>query len=259
MSQQAEVGQMIFGNSCGPFGTTPAVDAFVEAILSEVERVFWNVNQRQWDRYEDPKIPGITFRPYYWGDCDCGFEEREAAWSGEHTHGPDCYQTELHARMKEYDQRSGYAEIERAFYGGPVSLLANMTAEEVEPGVTIFATRTDEEYKAKHAVWCAAHDKRRGFEDRLYKKLCAKHGKPARGCAVHCTCGHDERYSAWVAVNGHRDTCSVELPNLAGHGAEIRWYKYPGRGQSCNRDWDANRWAVWLAAMLASVNAADAR
>ncbi len=67
MADELELGQMVFGN---PWGLHPCphwVDALVREILSQIERVFWNVNQRQWDQCEDPQIPGVVFRPYYWG------------------------------------------------------------------------------------------------------------------------------------------------------------------------------------------------
>jgi hypothetical protein len=87
-----EVGQLLFGNMPGDFSAGDLGEACLQAVLSEIERVFWNRNQRQWDRHEDPAIPGITFRPYSWADCDCGYDEREAAYTD--THGPECYQRE---------------------------------------------------------------------------------------------------------------------------------------------------------------------
>lgn len=49
-----------------------AAPVFVEAILDnlhlEIERVFWNREQREWDRSEDPRIPDLEFRPYYLGE-----------------------------------------------------------------------------------------------------------------------------------------------------------------------------------------------
>jgi len=69
-----ELGQMMHGNPTGEYGTAEWVDALIEALISEAERVYWNVNQEEWDRYSDPKIKGLEFRPYYWGD-----DEKEAA------------------------------------------------------------------------------------------------------------------------------------------------------------------------------------
>jgi hypothetical protein len=69
-----ELGQMIFGNPTGNFGTQNYQDALVLSLLEEIERVFWNRYQEEWNRYDDPKLVGVEFRPYYWGD-----NEEEAA------------------------------------------------------------------------------------------------------------------------------------------------------------------------------------
>lgn len=74
MSTTPELGQICFGNPTGEHPCPHWVDALVREILSEIERVFWNNNQRRWDDCEDPNIPGIDFRPYYWG-----YDETEAA------------------------------------------------------------------------------------------------------------------------------------------------------------------------------------
>lgn len=63
-----ELGQMVFGNPVGRFECPEYVTALVKDLLDEISRVFWNREQRVWDQYEDPKIPGIIFHPYYWGD-----------------------------------------------------------------------------------------------------------------------------------------------------------------------------------------------
>lgn len=67
MTTTLELGQMVFGNPWGEYECPHWVDALVRELLREIERVFWNKNQREWDRCEDPKIPGVEFRPYYWG------------------------------------------------------------------------------------------------------------------------------------------------------------------------------------------------
>ncbi len=42
------------------------------------------------------------------------------------------------------------------------------------------------------------------------------------------------------------DEDAPDEPNFAWDGLEIRWYKYPGRGMSCNVDWTPQQWADWL-------------
>jgi len=68
MSDQLELGQMAFGNPPGDYPCPEWVDALVAEILHEIHRVYWNNNQREWGMYEDPQIPGVEYRPYYWGD-----------------------------------------------------------------------------------------------------------------------------------------------------------------------------------------------
>lgn len=74
MSKELELGQMAFGNPTGDFGTDEFVDALVEYLLNEVERVFWNKYQKEWSRYDDPGLEGVESHPYYWGED----EERAA-------------------------------------------------------------------------------------------------------------------------------------------------------------------------------------
>ena len=68
MAELLELGQAIFGNPTGNYGTHEYTDALIEALLSEIERVYWNKNQNQWDRHDDPKLKGVEFRPYDWSE-----------------------------------------------------------------------------------------------------------------------------------------------------------------------------------------------
>lgn len=44
--------------------------------------------------------------PYWWGDCTCGFEQREHDWCAVTAHDPDCYQSELERRMEAAERLS---------------------------------------------------------------------------------------------------------------------------------------------------------
>lgn len=68
MSEQPELGQILFGAPTGAYGTPEWVDALITYLLAEIERVYWNKNQKQWDGHDDPKLDGVVFNPYYWGD-----------------------------------------------------------------------------------------------------------------------------------------------------------------------------------------------
>jgi len=65
---EPEMGQAIFGNPMGFYECPEFVGALLKYLLEEIERVYWNVNQKEWDKNEDPKIKGIEFNSYYWGD-----------------------------------------------------------------------------------------------------------------------------------------------------------------------------------------------
>ena len=68
--EKVELGQMIFGNPVGAYECTDFVEALVSALFDEIERVYWNKNQQEWDKDEDPNFPGIEYHSYYWGDDD---------------------------------------------------------------------------------------------------------------------------------------------------------------------------------------------
>lgn len=46
-------------------------------------------------------------------------------------------------------------------------------------------------------------------------------------------------------------------PNFSFGEIEIRWYKYPGRGMTCNVQWTASEWARWFYKALETVREAD--
>ena len=47
------------------------------------------------------------------------------------------------------------------------------------------------------------------------------------------------------------------LPNFVFGDVEIRWYKHPGRGLSCNRDLDASAWIKWFGECLSAIQAEE--
>lgn len=63
-----ELGQIAFGNPTGEYETPEHAEALIEYLFSEIDRVYWNREQEEWGRNYDPRIPGIVFRPYHWGD-----------------------------------------------------------------------------------------------------------------------------------------------------------------------------------------------
>ena len=96
-----ELGQLAFGNPWGDFTCPPYVDALVRELLSEIRRVYWNKNQRDWSEsgYPDPCIPGIEYRSYYWGD-----DEAEAA-------KPNFKHGEIEVRWYKHPMRSSSLNV----------------------------------------------------------------------------------------------------------------------------------------------------
>lgn len=144
----------------------------------------------------------FAMRPYYWGDCDCGGEQREDEWHAANSHTSDCYQTELQRRVR----------------AAGLSYWDDVASE----WVNLRKFKYDEEQEIK---------------DRIYRAMCEEYQQPYPSrCAVHCTCGHDEKFTAWVTDNGHTPKCSLVLPNFhyKAAGLEVRWYKWIGRSMETN-------------------------
>lgn len=252
---QATPAQMFFGAAHGHFSLPDWVEDMFVGILREWERVFWNINQQSWEDNRDAphRIGTVFYRPYCWGDCNCGFEarwsEKDAAWCEQHKHAPTCYQTELHARMEAYDNGpSRYAEINRRAFGDDHSIMSGFDWEHDSPmpGVvtSVGSARKDDAMEA----WRMADDARGEFESALYDELCTKHGVDREyGAAVHCTCDYERLRHEWCQTDDHAQDCQIVVPNFGidGDPVEIRWYKYPGRGMSVNVQLTTDDWIAW--------------
>lgn len=133
----------------------------------------------------------FEMHPFWWGDCECGWEAREAEEERSRPHKSDCYQEDLLRRGAfnyEWDFNPNFpSNKEFESWGG-----CNKLAE----------------------VW----------------------GLPRMGSFIHCTCGRDEVMQKWVADNPHPLECPAVRPNFRFKptGAEVRWYKYIGRGMEIN-------------------------
>lgn len=60
----------------------------------------------EWGYGQDFENDVFEMHPYWWGDCECGHDDREAQWEDEHPHLDDCYQSEL-------SRRGGYEHASR--------------------------------------------------------------------------------------------------------------------------------------------------
>jgi len=185
MTQQytPTLAQACFGNATSEYALPEFAEAFFHHVWRDIERVYWNIHQKKFDWYgtTDPDIPGITVRPYYWGDCNCGAEYP--------IHEKDCA---VLTEMAEWTSR-------RLNYS-------------VDPDSHEINFRKLSAFEEKNPV-------------------------PA------CSCGAEQ---SWTPRDRHEPTCGTMLPNFVACGAEIRWYKHPGRGMSTNVDWTEKRWRLWL-------------
>ena len=98
-----ELGNMCFGNSRGSFHIKRGV-GFEGLLLDMFELA--GLDDYGWPSGDKklllkrPEIGGIlendTFSvfPYYWGDCTCGYDEKEAKWCKANEHEESCYQTD---------------------------------------------------------------------------------------------------------------------------------------------------------------------
>jgi hypothetical protein len=226
-----ELGNMIFGNSRGRHEVNRSLqDEFCELLEAMGFDSYGNNNSAtEWVFENDV----FRIQPYYWGDCECGFDELEEQWSKANSHGAECYQTELRGRIEVWEINSGYTAIENRAFGrdGDRFLGAfNTTTESPAPGVhvSVMEPRSDEAMEA----YRRASEKRRKGIDKLYDELCTKYGLDRHfGCAVHCTCDHDKNWQKWRSENGHAPTCFVVTPNFLHKpsGFTLDWYKYPLR------------------------------
>lgn len=82
-----ELGQMIFGNE-GPKGCTFQAD---RGLYTSVFEPLWPLIDTYGDGYI--KFENDVFRvfPYYWGDCKCGFEDRDIEWANLNPHHDNCW------------------------------------------------------------------------------------------------------------------------------------------------------------------------
>jgi hypothetical protein len=55
----------------------------------------------------------------------------------------------------------------------------------------------------------------------------------------------------------HRPDCRHAKPNFQYEDVQFRWYKYPGRGMSTNKDWTPDEWRVWFVRCLTTIRAFD--
>lgn len=82
-----ELGQAAYGNPYDSIELPEYAEAMLQAIRAEIERVYWNINQKEWSEYDGSPTPVFEWRPYYWGEDDVEaakpnfkFQDVEVRW-----------------------------------------------------------------------------------------------------------------------------------------------------------------------------------
>lgn len=171
------------------------VEALLRSLVRELERVYWNWNQEQFEDRKDREfleIEGFEYRRYFWDDCDCGFDEIDHQWSQNNKHSEECYYTVTHRLIDELPFRKQINDLikERAEYK-----FFSKEADAVQEQIKTLSRQEDEAQTA------------------IRRTLCEQLGiawSDGYGSAVHCTCGHRESYSEWRETHDQRDRLDIQ-------------------------------------------------
>ena len=139
--------------------------------------------------------------PYYWGDCNCGYDNLEYKWTKNNKHEENCYQTLVNNELK----NNGWVKNKVFLFLEPPK---------------------DFKYSQYTKI-----------EDEIRKKYCKKLNLSfPNGCAIHCTCNHRRKWIEFLEKNYHKENCPIILPNFwwKKEGVKIKWYKYPLRDSYSN-------------------------
>lgn len=121
-----------------------------------------------------------------------------------------------------------------------------------------FQSSKSEKAELAHREWCKWHDAYSNAQTNIYKGLCGEMGIPWNdgwGSACHCTCGKEERATAWFSENKHDTRCPIVLPNFWFKPTDLRveWYKYIGREMETNRPLELSELVAIYEQCLASL------
>lgn len=75
-----------------------------ETVLLAIAKAHIRLYRSEWDWSSDPGLPNLVYRPYYMGDCDCGYDEAYLQWEAANSHRSHCFQTRLDEMVREYGE-----------------------------------------------------------------------------------------------------------------------------------------------------------
>jgi hypothetical protein len=220
-----ELGNALFGHSRGTYPLKREA-GFEE----ELYRLFEACAP---DRDDASRQYGLDFEnnvfsifPYYWGDCTCGYTQKEKLWDEENEHEPQCYQSALKRERAEW----------LAKHPEPDAQIRNTSYEELEEGIVLMVSLPAHSPSAD--MWRAWHTQKEKAEEKIYDRLCAEFGVDRKhGYGVHCTCNYSESWRQFCEENSHDPNCPIVKPNFLYKptGFELHWYKYPLRDSYTNQ------------------------
>ena len=170
---------------------------------------------------EEFKNEVFEMHPFYWGDCTCGFDDKEYDLSKTLSHEGHCYQTEVNQRLEAEGFKvdaDGWLEDEGDF---------------------------DLDLSQKY------HERK----SQVSMEVAQKYGLPEIGLYVHCTCSYRQSEQEWYAENDHIPECPIVVPNFRHFESDfqVSWYKYIGRGMEVNKDLTMKQWASIVEECLLSL------
>lgn len=234
-----ELGNLLFGCSRGEYPVP----------RKEFEIVFARLLMALPDSGGPAAFENETFviRPYYWGECDCGHDDRAAAWQRDHVHGSECYQVQLKKRLAKATE-----DMPEAPPVGPDAAL-NIAARGAMVSFGGDGTDRRLERRRKLNEWARTEARR------IARELCEALGIPwndGAGHEAHCTCNYKDDWTKWSETNDHGDVCSLVLPNFhhKPSGYRLKWYKHPLRDSYASQNLSVDEFAVLIRSCVESVS-----
>lgn len=107
------LGQMIFGNAHGKF-ELGADERYVAEKLYELSKTLGKKTPdaqahgllgSEWGYGQEFKNEIFETHPYWWGDCTCGFEEKDVSWSKKRPHTRTCFFTRYQVKNEDVSRK----------------------------------------------------------------------------------------------------------------------------------------------------------
>lgn len=226
----AEIGNILFDRCDG--GHEVERGAGFEEELRRLFDATAPDRDKSWRDY-GPSFENDTFQiwPYSWCDCDCGYDQIEAAWSKKNRHGSDCYQSRMSRALAEWDAMHDYKATEKASY---CDIQREESQDMMGIPMTVHISERSPKAELAHEKWCELYHQRNKFEEKTRKELCKLLNIPwnkGYGCACHCTCDYEKRWRIFLESHTHDLRCQVARKSFLfkPDGFWMDWYKYPLR------------------------------